>query len=72
MTNSNSNFEQMSKSELKAYLKGHPDDTQAFHTLMDKIKAEPNRIRYTFDDPAGEDELRKAVERKRQSKGDAA
>ena len=61
----NSNFEQMSKSELKAYLKAHPDDQTAFYILMDKIKAEPNRIRYTFDDPAGDEEFRKAVERKR-------
>ena len=66
------NFEKMSKPELKAYLKKHPNDTQAFYALMDKINAEPGRTRYKFDDPAGEEELRKAVERKRQARGDVA
>ena len=66
------NFEQMSKSELKAYLKKHPNDIQAFHALKDKINAEPTRTRYKFDDPAGEEEFRKAVERKKQSRDDVA
>jgi len=67
-----SNFEQMSKSELKAYLKNHPNDTQAFYALMDKINAEPGRTRYKFDDPVGEEELRKAFDRKKQARGDVA
>ncbi len=68
----NPSFEQMTKSELKAYLREHPNDQMAFHTLMDKINAEPNQVWYKPDNPTGDEELRKAIARKRQSKGDAA
>ncbi|MBR8832915.1 MAG: hypothetical protein DSM106950_02435 [Stigonema ocellatum SAG 48.90 = DSM 106950] len=44
------NFEQMSKSELKTYLREHPDDNQAFHALMDKIKAQPSSEIYSIED----------------------
>ncbi len=66
------NFEQMSSTELRDYLKKHPNDTQAFHARMDKIYANPNSTWYASQDTVGEEELRKAIERKRQSQDDAA
>ncbi len=62
-------FEKMTKAELKVYVRKHPNDTQAFYALMDKINAEPPRTQYRFDDPAGEEALRKAFERKREALG---
>jgi hypothetical protein len=34
------NFQAMTIKELKAYLLEHRNDTEAFHTLMDKIKTD--------------------------------
>ena len=66
------NFGEMTKSELKVYLRKNPNNTEAFYALMDKINAEPARVRYRFDDPAGDEELKKAFDRKEQAKGDVA
>lgn len=44
------NFEQMSKSELKTYLREHANDIQAFHALMDKIKAQPTKEIFSIED----------------------
>ena len=63
------NFDQMSKSELKAYLITHVNDTQAFYALMDKVKAEPNPVYYSLEDI---DRLEELIEARRQSEGDAA
>jgi hypothetical protein len=43
-------FQAMTTKELKAYLLDHRDDTEAFHALMDKIRAEPNPIWYKPED----------------------
>ncbi len=63
------NFDQMSKSELKAYLIKHANDTEAFYALMDKVKAEPNPVFYSLEDVERLEEL---IETKQQSKNDAA
>ncbi|MBE9207957.1 hypothetical protein IQ244_15775 [Nostoc sp. LEGE 06077] len=51
------NFAAMSKSELKAYLLKHRNDTEAFHALMDKITSEPNQTFYTFEEVEKLEEL---------------
>lgn len=45
-----SNFEHMSIQELKAYLKEHQGDTEAFYMLMDKLNANPNQQLYRPDE----------------------
>ncbi|MBE9216299.1 hypothetical protein IQ247_27165 [Plectonema cf. radiosum LEGE 06105] len=45
-----SNFEHMSIQELKAYLKEHQGNTEAFHVLMDKLNANPNQQLYRPDE----------------------
>ncbi|MDF5719210.1 MAG: hypothetical protein PUP91_01690 [Rhizonema sp. PD37] len=60
------NFAQMTSTELREYLKKHPNDKQAFHARMDKIYANPNSTWYASQDIAGEEELRKAIEKERQ------
>ena len=35
------NFQTMNRAELKAYLKEHRDDREAFHAYMDKLATEP-------------------------------
>lgn len=37
----------MTKSELKAYLLEHRDDSEAFHALMDKINSETEQKFYS-------------------------
>lgn len=58
----------MSKFELKAYLSKHCNDTEAFHSLMDKITSEPNQTFYTVEE-AGK--LKELIEDKRYSKGNS-
>jgi hypothetical protein len=60
------NFAAMSKTELKRYLVEHRNDIEAFHTLMDKINAEPNQKFYSIDDV---EVLENLIEAKRHSKG---
>ncbi|MBW4645159.1 MAG: hypothetical protein KME23_19570 [Goleter apudmare HA4340-LM2] len=62
------NFAAMSKSELKAYLIKHRNDTEAFHVLMDKIASEPNQTFYTVEE-AGK--LQEFIENKQQLKGNS-
>jgi hypothetical protein len=59
------NFTAMSKSELKAYLLKHRNDTEAFHALMDKITSETNQTFYTVEE-AGK--LQELIENKQQLK----
>lgn len=61
------NFEQMSKSELKAYLVEHANDKQAFYALMDKINADLNPVYYSIEDI---DRLEELIEANQQSKAD--
>jgi hypothetical protein len=51
------NFAAMSKSELKAYLLQHRNDTEAFYALMDKITSEPNQTFYTVEEVGKLEEL---------------
>ncbi len=43
-------FKAMSHAELRAYLLEHRNDTDAFHTLMDLLMAEPNSRYYSIDE----------------------
>lgn len=45
--NQMSNFEEMTIKQLKEYLKHNQGDTEAFHTLMDKLNARPNQQIYS-------------------------
>lgn len=35
-------FEKMSRAELRAYLVAHPDNQEAFYKFVDRFKADPN------------------------------
>lgn len=39
-----SNFEGMSRAELRDYVRCNPQDTEAFHKYVDMLRASPNRI----------------------------
>ncbi|MEC4813773.1 MAG: hypothetical protein SAK29_10965 [Scytonema sp. PMC 1069.18] len=39
-----SNFEGMSRAELRDYVRQNPQDTEAFHKYVDMLRASPNRI----------------------------
>jgi hypothetical protein len=58
----------MSKSELKAYLIKHRNDTEAFHALMDKITSEPNQTFYTVEEA---EKLQEIIEDRRRLKGNS-
>ncbi|AFY49886.1 hypothetical protein Nos7524_4116 [Nostoc sp. PCC 7524] len=62
------NFAAMSKSELKAYLLKHRNDTEAFHALMDKITSEPNQTFYTVEEA---EKLQEIIEDRRRLKGNS-
>lgn len=64
------NFQAMSIKELKAYLLEHRNDTEAFHTLMDKIKAEPNRKFYLIEDMDRFPELLEEARKARETQAD--
>lgn len=61
-------FAAMSKSELKAYLLKHRNDTEAFHALMDKITSEPNQTFYTVEEVG---KLQEIIEDRRRLQGNA-
>jgi hypothetical protein len=43
-------FKSMTHAELRAYLLEHRNDTEAFHTLMDLLMAEPDPKYYSIDE----------------------
>ena len=43
------NFEQMSRQELLAYVRQHPQDTKAFHKYMDILAIAPGRVKIPVD-----------------------
>lgn len=45
-----SNFEEMSIKQLKEFLKYNQGNTEAFHTLMDKLNARPNQQIYSANE----------------------
>lgn len=65
------NFITISKSELKAYLLENRNNTEAFHALMDKLNAEPNRKFYTIDDIGKLGDLIKAKRLSQQNKDES-
>ncbi|MBW4632404.1 MAG: hypothetical protein KME30_11050 [Iphinoe sp. HA4291-MV1] len=40
-----SNFEGMSRQELLAYVRSHPQDIEAFHKYMDMLRDAPGRVK---------------------------
>lgn len=56
------NFDQMSDKELLAYVRTHPQDTEAFHKYMDRLNERPGVLCTT--DEEFEAELRKRISQK--------
>ncbi|MEA5504767.1 hypothetical protein VB735_16930 [Halotia wernerae UHCC 0503] len=54
------NFDSMTRHELLAYVRSHPDDTEAFHKYMDLLQTTPGRITVTTDEEL-EAEMRKRI-----------
>jgi hypothetical protein len=50
----------MTRHELLAYVRTHPDDTEAFHKYMDLLQTTPGRITVTTDQEL-EAEMRKRI-----------
>ncbi len=44
-----SNFEDMTKEQLRDYVRKNPNDTEAFHKYVDMVRATPGRIRIPVD-----------------------
>lgn len=56
------NFKEMSKSELRAYVLQNPNDNEAFYELSDRIKANGK--------PLNINELPEIIQRKRQQQNE--
>ncbi|MDV2998251.1 MAG: hypothetical protein N4J56_007956 [Chroococcidiopsis sp. SAG 2025] len=61
------NFQTMSKEELRTYVLNHRDDEAAFHTYMDKLHAQENRIEHpavdSFDELENYPEFARKLQR---------
>lgn len=44
-----SNFENMTREELRFYVRHNPHDTEAFHKYVDVIRATPGRVKITAE-----------------------
>lgn len=44
--NMETNFQEMTKEELRAYVLAHREDEQAFHAYIDKINAQADRVEH--------------------------
>jgi hypothetical protein len=55
----NQNYQAMSDEELRDWVRYHPNDVEAFHTLMDRLDQRPKVICTT--DEEIEAELRKRI-----------
>ncbi len=44
-----SNFENMTRAELRDYIRHNPHDTEAFHKYVDMFRASPNKITISPD-----------------------
>ncbi|MDZ8240566.1 MAG: hypothetical protein RMZ69_26020 [Nostoc sp. ChiQUE01a] len=53
-------FNNMTRHELLAYVRSHPDDTEAFHRYMDLLQTAPGRVEVTSSEQF-EAELRKRI-----------
>jgi aromatic ring hydroxylase len=60
------NFQEMSLSELHAYVLEHREDDEAFYTLIDRRKvANPNRVTYSAPQtPEDLEEMRRIIREK--------
>ncbi|NER39441.1 MAG: hypothetical protein F6J93_36770 [Oscillatoria sp. SIO1A7] len=57
------NFDTMTKAELRAYVLEHREDEEALRALMSR--RDPHAIRYTFSDTKeGREQTQAAIERK--------
>ncbi|MBF2009379.1 MAG: hypothetical protein IGS49_29110 [Chlorogloeopsis fritschii C42_A2020_084] len=54
------NFDHMTRHELLAYVRSHPEDTEAFHKYMDLLQNASGRIPVTTDEEL-EAEMRKRI-----------
>ncbi len=54
------NFENMTRQELLAYVRSHPDDVEAFHKYMDLLQTAPGRVT-VYTDSELEAEMRKRI-----------
>lgn len=64
-----SDFQAMSRKELRAYILQHRDDDEAFYALMDKLEQNPNKV--WFPAPKSIDDLKhfpELLEKQRQKK----
>lgn len=43
------NFDEMTREELLAYVRQHPQDTEAFHKYMDLLAIAPGRIEISLE-----------------------
>ncbi|BAZ71070.1 hypothetical protein NIES4106_58670 (plasmid) [Fischerella sp. NIES-4106] len=53
-------FDNMTRHELLAHVRSHPEDTEAFHKYMDLLQNTPGRIPVTTDEEL-EAEMRKRI-----------
>ncbi len=58
-----SNFDPMSREELRAYMLEHRDDEQAFHAYMDRLATEPVLAHGTIEDLQNPDRFAEILER---------
>ncbi|WP_375491113.1 DUF6887 family protein [uncultured Nostoc sp.] len=54
------NFDNMTRHELLAYVRSHPDNVQAFHRYMDLLQTAPGRMAVTTPEEL-EAEMRKRI-----------
>ncbi len=45
-----SNFENMTREELRSYVRHNPHDTEAFHKYVDVLRATPGRVRISAEE----------------------
>ncbi len=57
-------YQAMSDNELRDWVRYHPQDTEAFHTLMDRLDQRPKVVCHT--DEEFEAELRKRITEQQQ------
>lgn len=51
---SNTNYQQLTKEELKQYVKGHPEDEEAFQYYLSIVRAKPGVLVTTEEEALAE------------------
>lgn len=54
------NYQTMTDDELRDWVRYHPQDTEAFHILMDRLDQRPNKV-ITRTEEEFEEELRRRI-----------